>query len=514
MVADPLGEAEPSRLAWVLSWPVLIVLFCAPGVLWALASPLFSVPDEPSHAIKAAAIWHGQLGGEDYVRPSGHITTVFRLPAVWADAHRYPECYAFRANVTADCSGSFDGPTAVTGVDSTAGHYPPLFYALVGWPARLSAGPIGVYLMRITSAVLCGVLLAAAVKGLARAIDPRLAVSGILAASVPMVYFLAGSVNPSGLEIAAAIAVWATALAILNGSPSHPPRSLILQLVVAIGVMAFSRPLAPILAIGVVALAAVSVPPVRLRSLVRDRATLIGLGVAAGLVIIGGLSILLSGALGTVPGSPVGENRNVLLVLIGQSNQFVRQMIGVFGWLDTPVPAMVDRLWMGTVLGLLAISLVLLPLRRSIAALLTVLATVVLPIAAQYPSADTQGLPWQGRYSLPIAVGIPLLAVVGIDRSSRLRADVVRRLGLLTGTATGSATFIAFFWALRRYTTGIDGRFKIFRGVWQPPGGSLVLLTGMALVVASSIVLVLGAGGPARARREDDSLSSPGNHGP
>ena len=55
----------PTRHAWLGSWPVLVVLFTLPGVAWALASPLFSAPDEPSHAIKAVALWSGQLTGED-----------------------------------------------------------------------------------------------------------------------------------------------------------------------------------------------------------------------------------------------------------------------------------------------------------------------------------------------------------------------------------------------------------------------------------------------------------------
>ena len=47
-----MGHAEPARLWWV----ALAVVVGAPGALWALASPVLSVPDEPSHAVTAVAL--------------------------------------------------------------------------------------------------------------------------------------------------------------------------------------------------------------------------------------------------------------------------------------------------------------------------------------------------------------------------------------------------------------------------------------------------------------------------
>ena len=43
---------------------------------------------------------------------------------------------------------------------------------------------------------------------------PGLALAGVLVAVTPMTLFLAGSVNPSGFEIATGIALWAHVLAV------------------------------------------------------------------------------------------------------------------------------------------------------------------------------------------------------------------------------------------------------------------------------------------------------------
>jgi len=63
----------------------------------------------------------------------------------------------------------------------------------------------GVYAMRLISALIGSVLLAAAVRALAAAISPRLAVVGVLAAVTPTAYFIMASVNPNGIEIAAGV---------------------------------------------------------------------------------------------------------------------------------------------------------------------------------------------------------------------------------------------------------------------------------------------------------------------
>jgi hypothetical protein len=496
------------RTPWFLSWPVLAVLFCAPGILWALASPLFSAPDEPAHAVKAVALWHGQLDGEHTTTETGYVITTFEIPGVWAQASAFRDCFAFHADVTADCSPPFVGSASTTGATSepvdasapgmvspTTGQYPPLFYAVVGWGGRLSAGPVGVYLMRIASAIACGALLTVGARALMRIIDPRLAVAGVLVAATPMARYLAGTVNPNGLEIAASIAVWCTLLAILRWGDRHDdplPRPLLVQFAVAASVMALIRPLSPafLLAIGLLAL--VSVPVASVRRVLRDRHAVVAGAVVAVFSLVAIATVVTSGVLASVPGRVDVGTRNPALVIIGESNGYVTEMIGVFGWLDTQPPTFTVLAWLAATFGVVALGITL-GSRRAAWSLLAVLAaTFVVPIVAQYPSATAQGLPWQGRYTLPIAVGLPLLAiaVLGDREHESVVRSITGRLTIGLAVLTELASVVAFFWALRRYTTGATGSLRIWSTAWQPPAGSIVLVVATAAVAAATVAVV------------------------
>ena len=91
---------EPAR-GW---WVALALVVATPGALWALASPVLSVPDEPSHALTAVALWHGQRNDVEVVFPDGHVAAFYELPEPWAAASGVPRCYAGHPEVTADCA--------------------------------------------------------------------------------------------------------------------------------------------------------------------------------------------------------------------------------------------------------------------------------------------------------------------------------------------------------------------------------------------------------------------------
>jgi hypothetical protein len=49
---------------------------------------------------------------------------------------------------------------------------------------------------------------------------------------------------------------------------------------------------------------------------------------------------------------------------------------------------------------------------------------VAVPLALTVVSFDSEGLAWQGRYALPLAVGFPALAGLALHRSSRHPRDI------------------------------------------------------------------------------------------
>src|SRR5680860_611994 len=118
-------RATPAR-QW---WTTFVLVGLLSG-LWALASPLFSGPDEPAHVTRSAAISRGQLTGDDPKR--GDLTENYlavSIPEIYGDPRI--ACFAFYRDLPASCQ-SFDGSSEDGPVLTLAGRHPPLYYAIAG----------------------------------------------------------------------------------------------------------------------------------------------------------------------------------------------------------------------------------------------------------------------------------------------------------------------------------------------------------------------------------------------
>ena len=144
---------------------------------------------------------------------------------------------------------------------------------------------------------------------------------------------------------------------------------------------------------------------------------------------------------------------------MGKTHLTVREMIGNFGWLDTPAPTYTIFVWlMG--LGFVVVGGLLVAARRDLAVLVGLLiAAVVVPVLLEARSVSEKGLIWQGRYTLPLAVGVPILAAFAATRAAdedgaaiRVRSIVPLIVLIVT------AHWAAFAWAERRsVTVGLRG---------------------------------------------------------
>ncbi len=487
--------SSPLRHLSLRSWPVLLVIFFVPAAAWAMASPLFSVPDEPAHVTKAVSIWYGQPFGRDTLPGTGLRT--FRLPALWTPVR---PCYAARPNTTVDtCSQTLQGGTKVIDVASPAGGYPPLYYVLVGWGGRLFQTQFGVYLMRLASAGFAALFLAWAVKALQTAIRPALAVAGVLVAVTPMTLFLAGSVNPSGFEICTAIALWAHLVA-LGRRAEHGveqlSRRLLGGLVISGSALALTRPLSGPFVGLIVVLAAVGIGWPTLVALATNRRVQIAFGALTAMSVLAlGMVVATGMASGKIAGgSPFPPGSNHWFLIMGATPAYVQQMIGVFGWLDTPSSNLTLMVWLGVVFALIGGALMLTRLRHNVSLLVTIAASLALPVLLQAPLTGGTSLIWQGRYTLPVAAGIPLLAMVSIDRGAGALSGLARRLSLIVAALVAVMNTHALWWSLHRYTIGLTNPgLNILRGRWQPPGGSVLWLALMAGAEALAVVVVLTA---------------------
>ena len=274
-----------------LTWWVSFVIIATLAAIWTFAIPLMDSPDEPTQAIKAASVARGELttGYTDVTSVFGiRPVTKVVVPAPTPSCDPIAGCFASvrvtrgRSARSAPVSGARRPVTAGTYV----GAYPPLYYAMVGWPSRVLRPEDALYAMRLIGALVCSALLASGLASAARCGRRRLLVAASALGVTPMVIFLTASINPNGLEIASAFCAWLAALELVGRHRAPLDPAAVLRVGVSSVLLVGSRPLSPVLLViilGTVALLAAD--PSALRRLAHDlRARVMAVVVAAATV--------------------------------------------------------------------------------------------------------------------------------------------------------------------------------------------------------------------------------------
>jgi hypothetical protein len=485
------GLRSTSRRVW---WTSFVLVTSLAG-LWALTNPVFASPDEPTHVIRADALDHGQLTGDEQrgrlneeFRPVRDSVRVVQAPEIYRRAAG-PPCFAFEKGVAA-CFG-FEGSSRDTGVLTYAAEQPPAYYSVAGivsWVRSPGAGTV--YLMRFLTALMTGAFVATAITALRRAASPTLLAVGVALAVTPMVLFMSGSVNPNGVEIGAAIALWVCGLVLVSTAGTPVDNRLVAAAGIAGCTLALSRQLGP-LWLGVIVLTVVSLSNrVALQRLARSGWVRLWLLLVLACVVfqVAWGAIVRPRDATLVDRAPADlSTLEVVQDSIGATLQWYREMVGWFGWLDTPAPIITWLLWTALIAFLVFVAIAWAD-RRRVTVLLAVLAgVVVVPIVIETTPYRATGTFWQGRYALPLAVGVPILAAFALASSDRGRELVTPRFALTAGIAVGVAQFLAFGQNLRRYTVGYDGELQFWRDPqWLPP-----LVSPLLFVLAFAVVVVV-----------------------
>lgn len=498
--ADGGGHGRKPR--WGRTWGAAFVLLFGLAACWSVATPMFASPDEPTQIVRAAAVAHGEMFGEE-IRGA---TTSVRIPAGIAhEVTDSPACYAFKPSQPAGCapkptSGRANGTAPMT---TYVGHYPPLYYAIVGLPSLFSDQAVVLYLMRLVSAALSAAFLAAAS---AAAIQARrryvLSPLGLALAVTPINLFLAGMVNPAGLEISAAICVWSTGLALAGNPEMRKSRFLIAWFAVSASVLVQTRGLSSLF------LAAAVIGTLLLfgwRTWVQvltDRLAQAGLALLAAcsafalgwFVAINPTEILPAAA------GPVHQHGlSLLSTSFHHYVAMIPQMIGVFGWADTPSPQASYYIWYAVLLLVAVFALA----RRwwrglgTVAFLLA--ATLAVPVLLMARVARQYGLVGQGRDWLPLAVSLPLVTAyaarqlgfparrrVGAPDGAALTARWSYPVAVVVVMATlamAAAELGGFLQALHRYRNGLGNTIDLFGSAsWTPPVSPVLIVVAAVLL--------------------------------
>lgn len=461
---------------------------------WSLASPLASGPDENAHIVKAAAVVRGDLHGHS--APDNPGSGLVDVPGLYAFTMNYPVCFAFQGEVPASCVPELpqgDEASADQETPTWVIRNNPAYYAVVGLPTLLEPSATSIYLMRLLSVTLCSLVLAWGFRELLSLRRRTMVTIGTVAAVTPMVVYLNSTVNPSGLEVSAALTLWVCLLALVRAPDPDRIRSRAAGIAVVAVLLANSRGLAP-LWLGLIAVVVAAIGPwSQVRAVLLDRRTWPWLGVVAVGTVVALAWTLSSDALAA------GGADHPELGFLSTANRtffdtgdFLLTSIGRFGWLDTPLPMLAYIVYIALI-GLPVLLALSVGRTRDRLAMLGVIAVAVLvPTVLHAWQARSVGYIWTARYSMPLYVGVPIVAGYLLrDALRSVRWLEVRLLRTLVPLlAAGQA--IAFVYNLRRYAVGENGSWRhLLSGGWTPPVPTVLLLGLQVAVLVASAVLLL-----------------------
>jgi hypothetical protein len=443
---------------------------------WAGAMPVNGTYDESQHIVRAYAAVDGQW------QPHGPNGQSYEIPATLLPAD--PECMR-RSGAPQPATCLEPRPeTGDISVETYVARYNPVYYLAVGLPLKVSPDLTGIVLSRLLSAAWCALMLAASVWLAVRA-GRRLLVAGVALVATPMVVNLAGSLNPNGLEICAAVLLFT---ALLCREPhsrlTRRQASRFRASMVWAGVAAFSlitvRHIGPVLV--VVDLAAVGLF-LGWATLRRDLRGWLGGGVLAGFVVFGAWVLAARSPVGEGPGeeSSLGVGGIVRGLFSARLEFYIKQIVGQFGYGETTISPLAILLWYGLVAVVVLPALWFATWRARSAIVGLVVAGFGMLIALEFYFVPTAGWFSHGRYALPILVGAVLMSALVLGE--RPPRSMPRWLPVALITATAPVHVYALVRALSRYRVGIEASFSPFGGGWSPPVDAAVVLPAVLVGV-------------------------------
>lgn len=460
---------------------------------WALASPLMSVPDEPAHTIKAAAVARGELTG--YSSGQQGEQTIVTVPRYIAYIGAQLDCFGTNVSLTPDCAPPIDANARdLVQAPTSAGNYNPMYYALIGLPSRLMGGAPAVYLMRIIGALACAGFLAVAIGAAAsmrRRFWPLVSSLTIL---TPMVLFLSGAINPNGLEIATTAALFMSLCVVFE---NHKNLKDVRWSIVLVGFSA--AVLANTRALSLLWLALAVTAPILmfgwrpLISILKDKLGLamtlfIGLGCAASLAWLGvanSFNSLLGGPSSITPDQ-------AFYTMLDRTFVYSSGYIGVMGWLDTPVPGAVIAFWNFAFAALIIGGMSVGKIRSRLGVYMLLVAVILVPAILQASMIEKLGYIWQGRYLL--ALFALLVLACGVTMMQGPTPQTLWSKSLIRWGLAGAVGvhIYAFLYVLRRFTVGLQATTnwtEMFDPLWQPPlTWQLLSAIFLATLVAGAVV--------------------------
>ncbi len=472
------------------------LIFFGVITLWSGAVPMFGTPDEPAHMVRAAGIVRGQLAGDR----GDDNQMYFDVPAILGDGI---PCYSFKPEQSADCL-SVPADKDEQKVISTAGSNPPLFHVVTGLPTLLTSGLLSLYLMRTANAVMCAGLLTAALQNIAFLKRPGPVAFGMAVSLTPMVLFLSGPLNSSGVAATSGLAIWTAVLVLLDDeSPRRISRSAA-AFAIPFCVLLLSRRDGLLWGAAIVLIVLIVTPWPRMKNILQIRTIWVWSAIIS---LVAGTQSLLwgnqnaSGFASAGEASGGGSAKSAFDVEIN----YLYEAIGHLGWLDTRLPPIVYLGWAFAIFGMF-FGAIAVGSRRNV---LAVVGAVVLVIGLTLYIGSVRFPYFQGRYYLPFAVGIPLLA--GHTIASAGYHHVPRRVLAIGLGWLFLLHQLAFAQLLRRYSVGSSGPWNfVFAHRWSPTPGPIWTFLLAYFIASIAMLAMIGSVALSGSNRMEPSSSASG----
>jgi len=453
---------------------------------WACVVPAFRGVDEVDHVYRAASVARGNWL-PDYQAPADGRGDLIPVPEDIVLAAE-PVCEFLKYNGPDNCHAVQDLGRGQVTVASAAARYNPVFYWVIGTPARPFDGATAVYVMRAVAALLCAALIAtgaALTRRWSSSVWPSVA---LVAAITPIVTYSNTLAAPNGLELSAALLLWTALMGLATRPDPRLERHLLLAAGGASLVIATVRSLGPLWLALILLTGIWLVGRTELRGLfARNRVRVLLLGVATMAAVVGGAVWILLAH----PNSPAADSSpfpgSAWTQLPWGIPLWVVQCIGAFPLRNEPAPVLVYAvfltLWGALVLGGLRAGRYRGPITCVAAS------SLLIPVALTLKSFSQIGLAWQGRYGYPLAMGVLLLAGLAMDRSGALRNG--RRVHVHLAFAMAAVACAYAQVAVRTIVLDAD-----LHPAWVGPSWLAVLLT-VAGYAALAVALAPPPGAPA-----------------
>lgn len=445
-------------------WLIAFIGFWLLNAGWAFAAPYDGPPDEQQHVLRAAGIFQGEI-----LPKTGNILDGPQ------SLHRWPPCFPQHVNIAASCATPPGGSEAITPTYVSEARFNPIYYIVTGWPLAFWPNYQGIVLSRLITGALIAALLAFALVAANRWTRHRALVAGMVVAVTPMIAHLGGAVNPNGVEIAAGVALFAALIAVVHEQRQGVNRAAVALAGVSASVLVTPR-FSGLMWVAVI-LAVMLIPSswTRIKELALSRWMQIWAGVVVLATIASAVWTVVANTAQVGSGNK-GMTVNEILkgALFDMWPNVVNQMVGVMGWAETLQPRLIYVAWFMAVGVLLLGAFALGGRGDRWRILLLVVGTFAPLLGMELLLVNSIGWFNQGRYFLPGAVGLPLLAAHILAKRGftavQLRATT-RMLAILLLPIH----LVCLAYTMCRWQSGLQ-ILNPFKGSWMPPYGPVIPL--------------------------------------